>query len=339
MMEKDPELSIVVPVYNEKENLPELIRRVLDSCDHLDTRYELVLVDDGSSDESMTLIKEAAQRYSDRVVGVILSTNFGQHAAVTAGLQESRGQYIITMDADLQNPPEEIPKLLEKLRQGYDVVGTIRENRQDTFFRRMASRTVNHMVRRLCHGRTMSDYGCMLRGYSRQVVNAILQCGENGKFIPMLAMSYARRTVEIKVKHSERMAGESKYNCLKLISLQYDLLTGTSNFPLRLMTFFGFIIAVFGILFGIVVFIRSQLDKAWGADGVFALFAIAFVLMGFQFAGLGLLGEYVGKIHLNTRQRPQFFIETVIRETASSEGDSSAVKNSEELSENNQLKS
>ena len=319
IMEKEPELSVVVPVYNEEENLQVLIRRTLDACNALNINYELVLVDDGSSDRSMSLIKEATNQYPDQVIGVILSTNFGQHAAVTAGLQESRGRYIITMDADLQNPPEEIPKLLEKLREGYDVVGTIRENRQDTFFRRLASRMVNRMVRRLCHGRTMSDYGCMLRGYSRQVVNAILQCGENGKFIPMLAMSYARRTVEITVKHSERLAGNSKYNCLKLISLQYDLLTGTSNFPLRLMTFFGFTIAAFGILFGIVVFIKSQLDKAWGADGVFALFAIAFVLIGFQFAGLGLLGEYIGKIHLNTRERPQFFIESVLRKPESSE--------------------
>ena len=320
-METVPELSIIVPVYNEEENLPVLIRRTLDVCNKLNTSYELVLIDDGSGDRSMELIKEAADQNPNHIVGVILSTNFGQHAAVTAGLQESRGKYIITMDADLQNPPEEIPKLLEKLRLGFDVVGTIRENRQDTIFRRFASHLVNRMVRRLCNGRTMSDYGCMLRGYSRQVVNAILQCDENGKFIPMLAMSYARRTIEITVKHSERLAGTSKYNWLKLISLQYDLLTGTSNFPLRLMTFFGFLIAAFGILFGVVVFIKSQLDKAWGAEGVFALFAIAFVLMGFQFAGLGLLGEYIGKIHLNTRRRPQFFIESVVRKSYLAEED------------------
>lgn len=313
-MESRLELSVVVPVYNEEENLPELVRRTLSACDALDTEYEIVLVDDGSTDRSAALIQEYANRYA-QVTGVILSFNFGQHAAVTAGLQESRGAYVVTMDADLQNPPEEIPKLLEKLRAGYDVVGTIRENRQDTLFRKVASRLVNRMVRRLCRGRTMTDYGCMLRGYSRQVVNAILLCGENGKFIPMLAMSYARRTVEITVKHSERVAGKSKYNWLKLIALQYDLLTGTSTFPLRLMTFFGFFIAVFGILFGVYVLIRSQLDKAWGADGVFALFAIAFVLIGFQFAGMGLLGEYIGKIHLNTRNRPQFFIAEVLRKS------------------------
>ena len=309
----DIELSVVIPVYNEEANLGELVRRTVAACDALDTTYEIVLVDDGSADNSLAMINASSAQHPGKIVGVVLTTNFGQHAAVTAGLEVSVGRYVVTMDADLQNPPEEIGKLLEKLREGYDVVGTIRENRQDTFFRRMASKMVNGMVRRLCHGRTMTDYGCMLRGYSRTVVKAILECREQGKFIPMLAMSFARRTVEIYVKHAERQAGESKYSCLKLIALQYDLLTGTSTFPLRLLTFFGFLIAFFGILFGIVILIISQLDKDWGAQGTFALFAISFMLAGGQFAGMGLLGEYIGKIHLNTRSRPQYFIEKVVR--------------------------
>ena len=306
-----PELSVVVPVYNEQENLPELLRRSIAALDALKTTYELILVDDGSVDDSMSMIRKAAREHEGKVVAVILSTNFGQHAAVTAGLETSRGKYIVTMDADLQNPPEEIGKLLEKLREGYDVVGTIRENRQDTFFRRYASKMVNAMVRSLCHGKTMTDYGCMLRGYSRSVVNAVLLCTEHGKFIPMLAMTFARRTVEIMVKHAERSAGESKYNCWKLIALQYDLLTGTSTFPLRLLTFFGFFTACFGILFGIIVFIISQIDKDWGYGGTFALFAIVIVLIGGLFAAMGLLGEYLGKVFINTRGRPQYFIEEV----------------------------
>ena len=306
-----PELSVVVPVYNEQENLPELLRRSIAALDALKTTYELILVDDGSVDDSMSMIREAAREHEGKVVAVILSTNFGQHAAVTAGLETSRGKYIVTMDADLQNPPEEIGKLLEKLREGYDVVGTIRENRQDTFFRRYASKMVNAMVRSLCHGKTMTDYGCMLRGYSRSVVNAVLLCTEHGKFIPMLAMTFARRTVEIMVKHAERSAGESKYNCWKLIALQYDLLTGTSTFPLRLLTFFSFFTAFFGIIFGIIVFIISQVDKDWGYGGTFALFAIVIVLIGGLFAAMGLLGEYLGKVFINTRGRPQYFIEEI----------------------------
>lgn len=311
MNNSEIELSMVIPVYNEEENLPELIRRMDAVCDAMNTTTEVILVDDGSSDHSMEMIRDIAEK-NPRFVGVILTSNFGQHAAVTAGLQTSRGKYVVTLDADLQNPPEEIPKLLEKLREGYDAVGSIRENRQDTFFRKMASKQVNRMVRKLCHGKTMSDYGCMLRGYSRPVVDAMLLCKENGKFIPMLAMNYARKTTEIHVKHAERAAGVSKYSLLKLIALQYDLLTGTSTFPLRMLTFCGFLVAGFGFLFGIIVFIMSQLDKSWGAEGTFALFAIVIFLMGGQFAGLGLLGEYVGKIHLNTMARPQFFIESII---------------------------
>lgn len=307
------ELSLVIPVFNEEENLPELIRRTDTVCKQLNTSVEVILVDDGSSDRSMEMITDIAKK-NPLFVGVILTSNFGQHAAVTAGMQTACGKYVITLDADLQNPPEEIPKLLEKLREGYDVAGSIRENRQDTFFRKIASKSVNLMVRKLCNGKTMTDYGCMLRGYSRTVVDAMLLCKENGKFIPMLAMTYARRTAEVYVKHAERAAGESKYSVMKLIALQYDLLTGTSTFPLRLLTFFGFAIAVFGILFGLIVFIISQIDKAWGADGTFALFAIVIILMGGQFAAMGLLGEYIGKIHINSRARPQFFIESIINQ-------------------------
>lgn len=308
------ELSLVIPVYNEEENLTELIARTTAACDKLDCTTEIILVDDGSADRSMDMIVEASKK-DPRIVGVILTSNFGQHAAVTAGLQTSRGKYVVTLDADLQNPPEEIYKLLEKLREGYDVVGSIRENRQDTFFRKFGSKMVNRMVRKLCNGKTMTDYGCMLRGYSRSVVDAILLCHENGKFIPMLAMTYARRSIEVHVKHAERAAGESKYSVMKLIALQYDLLTGTSTFPLRLLTFFGFGVGVFGVIFGLYIFIRSQIDKDWGAYGTFAMFSIVFVLIGAQFAAMGLMGEYIGKIHLNSRARPQFFIESIHRQS------------------------
>ena len=306
------ELSIVIPVYNEEPNLPEMIRRTLAACEAMKRSWEIILVDDGSTDRSVSLIEEASRNHPGRIIGVILTTNFGQHAAVTSGLAQSRGKDVVTLDADLQNPPEEIHKLVEKLEEGYDVVGSIRENRKDTIFRRLASKTVNMAVRKLTKGKVMTDYGCMLRGYSRPVVNAILNCREQGKFIPMLAMSFARRSVEVNVRHAERAAGESKYSIWKLIALQYDLLTGTSTFPLRMLTFFGFFIAFLGIVFGIVIFVMTRIyDKDWGANGVFTLFSIAFVFMGGQFAAMGLLGEYIGKIHLNARGRPQYFVEKV----------------------------
>ena len=311
--QKTIEVSLVIPVYNEEANLNELIRRCLVTCDSLNCPYEIILVDDGSSDSSAEMIRKVASEHGGRVVGVFLTTNFGQHAAVTAGLQTSLGRYVITLDADLQNPPEEVPRLVEKLCEGYDVVGTIREKRKDTFFRRFASKIVNRMVRSLCNGKTMTDYGCMLRGYSRTVVNAILQCPEHGKFIPMLAMSYARRVTEINVRHADRTAGESKYNFWKLIALQYDLLTGTSIFPLRMLTYIGTIVAVLGILFGIFIFIMTRIHgDEWSQHGVFTLFSLVFIFMGGQFVAMGILGEYIGKIHMNSRGRPQFFIESVV---------------------------
>lgn len=313
-MTTQPEVSIVIPVYNEELNLPELVKRCISSCDQLPQSYELLLVDDGSKDRSAELIEQAVNEHPGKVVGILLSTNFGQHAAVTAGLSRSRGKYIVTLDADLQNPPEEIHKLVEKLAEGYDVVGSIRENRQDTFFRKIASKTVNLMVRNLTRGKTMTDYGCMLRGYSRPVVNAILDCHEQGKFIPMLAMSFARKSVEVMVKHAERAAGESKYSVWKLIALQYDLLTGTSTFPLRMLTFLGFLIAFLGVVFGVFVFVMTRFKgDDWGQHGIFTLFAILFIFIGAQFAGMGLLGEYIGKIHLNARGRPQYYIEKELR--------------------------
>ena len=311
-MTQKPEVSLVIPVYNEEANLPELIRRCLEACKTLELSYEIILVDDGSRDTSAEIIRKAAESNDGKIVGVFLTTNFGQHAAVTAGLQTALGKYIITLDADLQNPPEEVPRLVEKLKEGYDVVGTIREKRKDTIFRRLASKTVNWMVRKLCNGRTMTDYGCMLRGYSRTVVNAILQCPEHGKFIPMLAMSYARRVIEINVKHADRSAGESKYNVWKLIALQFDLLTGTSTFPLRMLTYIGFLVAMLGFCFGIFIFIMTRIyGDAWSRGGVFTLFSILFIFVGGQFIAMGILGEYLGKVHLNTRGRPQFFIEEI----------------------------
>ena len=314
IMTPAPEVSIVIPVYNEELNLPELVERCIKACDQMPQSYELLLVDDGSVDQSARLIADAAEKYPGKIIGIVLSTNFGQHAAVTAGLSRARGKYMVTLDADLQNPPEEIHKIVEKLVEGYDVVGSIRENRQDTIFRKLASKTVNLMVRKLTRGKTMTDYGCMLRGYSRPVVNAILDCHEQGKFIPMLAMSFARKSTEVLVKHAERAAGESKYSVWKLIALQYDLLTGTSTFPLRMLTFLGFLIALLGIAFGIFIFIMTRLNgDAWGRYGTFTMFAILFVFIGAQFAGMGLLGEYIGKIHLNARGRSQFYIEKELR--------------------------
>ena len=304
------ELSVVIPVYNEKENLPELIERCLSACRKARKTFEIILVDDGSRDTSGDIISQAADTHKE-VIAVILNRNYGQHAAVVAGLEQTRGEIIITLDADLQNPPEEIPNLVYEMEQGVDVVGTVRENRQDSVFRRFASSIVNRMVRRTT-GVMMHDYGCMLRAYRRSVVDAMLQCHEHSMFIPILANSFAGSTSEITVKHAPRKKGESKYDILKLISLQFDLLTSMSTFPLRLLSYMGAIISICGIGFGIILMLlRFVYGAEWAAQGVFTLFALLFVFIGAQFVGLGLLGEYIGRIYHDVRSRPRFFIKEI----------------------------
>ena len=205
--EKAPVVSVVIPVFNEEACLPELLRRCLAAGTATGLSCEIVLVDDGSSDRSRALIEEAATAHSGEVVGILLNRNYGQHAAVMAGLEHSRGEIVVTLDADLQNPPEEIPRLVAKILEGFDVVGTVRQNRQDTLFRRLSSALVNRVVQKST-GVLMHDYGCMLRAYRRPIVRAMLQCHERSTFIPILANSFARSTTEIAVAHAPRDAGD-----------------------------------------------------------------------------------------------------------------------------------
>jgi undecaprenyl-phosphate 4-deoxy-4-formamido-L-arabinose transferase len=314
-----PEVSLVIPVFNEERNLPELIRRCLAACAQVGRSFEIVLVDDGSSDASARIISEEAQKQGGKVVGVLLNRNYGQHAAVMAGFAESRGQIIVTLDADLQNPPEEVSNLVRKMEEGYDVVGTVRMDRHDTLFRRMASQIVNKAARKAT-GVMMHDYGCMLRAYSRHVVDAMLQCHERSTFIPVLANSFARRAVEIEVKHAERSGGDSKYSLWKLINLQFDLLTSMTTFPLRVLSVVGGIISATGVGFGVFLLVMRLIrGEAWAAQGVFTLFAVVFMFIGAQFVGMGMLGEYIGRIYHDVRARPRYFVHQVIGRSRSQE--------------------
>ncbi len=305
-------ISIVVPVFNEQENLKEFIRRCTESCDRMERPFELILVDDGSRDSSPDIIIAAAEQSSNNVIGVLLNRNYGQHAAVMAGFAESRGNIIVTLDADLQNPPEEIPKLVEKIEEGFDVVGSVRVPRCDTFFRRIASSIVNKVAQKAT-GVNMHDYGCMLRAYRRNIVDAMLTCDERSTFIPVLANSFARHAIEIEVKHDKRTDGQSKYSLWKLINLQFDLLTSMTTFPLRLLSVIGTLISLVGIGFGVFLFVMRLIYGAmWAAQGVFTLFAVLFIFIGAQFIGMGLLGEYLGRIYYDVRGRPRYFVQQVV---------------------------
>jgi len=304
-------ISVIIPVYNESINLVELLQRTLAACRSLNQPFEILLVDDGSSDGSDLMISKAAKENSGEIIGVLLNRNYGQHSAILAGFEHAQGEIIITLDADLQNPPEEIPALVSKMQEGFDVVGTIRRNRQDTFFRRTASGIINKATAKAT-GVEMHDYGCMLRAYRKNIVQAMLQCHERSTFIPVLANSFARRTAEIEVNHAARTGGDSKYSVWKLINLQFDLLTGMTTFPLRLLSLTGTAIAFLGFAFAILLFIlRLIFGEAWAGDGVFTLFAILFIFIGAQFIGMGLLGEYIGRIYQDVRARPRYFIHQI----------------------------
>ncbi|MDR1946551.1 MAG: undecaprenyl-phosphate 4-deoxy-4-formamido-L-arabinose transferase [Desulfovibrio sp.] len=304
-------VSLVIPAYNEEASLPELIERAGKTCRALNREYEIILVDDGSSDRTPELIAEAAEDPEKRITGVMLNRNYGQHAAVMAGFSLAGGDLIITLDADLQNPPEEIPRLIETAERGYDIVGTVRAERKDTLFRRLASRLVNSMITKAT-GRRSGDYGCMLRAYRRHIVEAVLLCREHSTFIPVLADSFARDTAEIPVGHDERKFGDSKYSFVKLINLMFDLVTCLTTTPLRLLSILGCAVAAAGFFLAfLLVFLRLLLGPDWAAEGVFMLFAVLFIFVGAQFIGMGLLGEYIGRIYTDVRARPRWFIRKI----------------------------
>ena len=302
-------VSVVIPVFNEEGNLDVLVSRCAAACGKLERPFEIILVDDGSSDQSAIKIEAAAASGDGQIVGVLLNRNYGQHAAVMAGLAESKGEIVVTHDADLQNPPEEIPNLVAKMDAGFDVVGSVRIPRCDTSFRKIFSFITNRAIRKST-GVDMHDYGCMLRAYRRSIVAAMLQCQERSTFIPVLANSFARRTTEIEVGHAARVAGDSKYSVWKLINLQFDLLTSMTTFPLRLLNVLGMLIAAAGFGLGAYMLaMRVFMGTHWAAEGVFTLFALLFIFVGAQFIGMGLLGEYIGRIYSDVRARPRYFVE------------------------------
>ena len=309
-----PQLSIVIPVYNEQEGLQALFDRLYPAMDQLQAklnlRYEIIFVNDGSKDRSAGMLAAQFDLRPDVTRVVLFQNNFGQHMAIMAGFEYARGESIITLDADLQNPPEEIALLAAELIKGHDYVGTIRSNRQDSWFRKTASRAMNHLRQRITRI-TMTDQGCMLRGYSRRIVHLVRQCNESNTFIPALAYTFAANPTEIHVKHEERFAGESKYSLYQLIRLNFDLVTGFSVMPLQLFSIFGMLLALgSGTLFALLLVRRFVLGSE--VEGVFTLFALTFFLIGVMLFGLGLLGEYIGRIYQQVRERPRYVVQTVL---------------------------
>ncbi len=309
-----PILSVIIPVYNEEQMLPLLFGRLYPALDKLGTSYEVLFVNDGSRDRSAALLRAQFEARPDVTRVILFSGNFGQHMAIMAGFEHCRGSRIVTLDADLQNPPEEIGKLLAAMDRGHDYVGSIRQQRQDSAFRRHASRIMNWMRERITKIR-MTDQGCMLRAYDRNIVDAIKSSSEINTFIPALAYTYAGNPTEVEVAHEERAAGESKYSLYDLIRLNFDLVTGFSIVPLQVFSLLGMFVAVMSVLVYIGVIVQRWIAADNIREGLLALWdrdILQFFLTGLVLFGLGLLGEYVGRIYQQVRSRPRYLIQAVL---------------------------
>jgi undecaprenyl-phosphate 4-deoxy-4-formamido-L-arabinose transferase len=305
-------VSVVIPVFNEEAGLQSLFDRIYPVLDQLARKYEIIFVDDGSSDRSVAVLRGQFAKRPDTTRVVVLARNVGQHMAIMAGFAQTRGDYIITLDADLQNPPEEISKIVAAMDQGADYVGTVRKDRHDAYWRKAASRLMNRFRERTTQIR-ITDQGCMLRVYDREIVDAINSCVEISTFVPALGYTFARNPVEIEVVHAERTVGKSKYSLYRLIRLNFDLMTGFSVMPLQLFSMAGVVIALLSLI-GVVLLAIRRLVVGPEVEGVFTLFAIAFFLIGVLLMGVGVVGEYVGRIYEQVRQRPRYTVAALLEQ-------------------------
>ena len=309
-----PTLSVVIPVYNEESGLPALFARLYPALDALNIPYEVIFVNDGSRDRSAAVLKDQFLARPDVTRVVLFNANYGQHIAIIAGFERVRGERVVTLDADLQNPPEEIARLLAQMDEGHDYVGGVRRTRRDAWWRAAASRAMNRVRERITHIK-MTDQGCMLRAYSRDIVDAVAASREVSTYIPALAYTFASNPVEVQVAHEERAAGESKYSLYKLIRLNFDLVTGFSLVPLQLFSIFGMLVAAASlVLYAIVVIERLVTGFGWTA--LWDRDILAFFLIGVMLFGVGLVGEYVGRIYQQVRDRPRFTIRAVLERDA-----------------------
>lgn len=300
------DLSVVIPVYNEELNLPSLCARLYPVLAATQRSYEIIFTNDGSQDRSLELLRAQYLARPDVTRVIDFNANYGQHMAIMAAFERVRGEVIVTLDADLQNPPEEIPKLLAKIAAGHDYVGGYRIERQDSFFRTQASRLINFLRERTT-SIEMTDQGCMLRAYRRSVIEAIVRSGAVNTFIPALAYSFSSHPGEVAVRHEERHAGNSNYSLYQLVRLNFDLITGFSLAPLQCFTMLALTSAAGSFILVIVLALRRLLLGP-EEGGLFTLFGILFFLLSVTMVGIGLIGEYVGRTYQVVRARQRYFV-------------------------------
>ncbi|MBR1734813.1 MAG: glycosyltransferase [Alphaproteobacteria bacterium] len=305
---KNPEISVVIPMFNEQENIDNLCARLLKTMDSVKKNYEVIFIDDGSSDRTPQLLQSWFKKRSDVIRIITFNGNYGQYVAILAGFEHVRGETIVTLDADLQNLPEEIPILLKKMEEGYDLVGGYRAKRHDNFFRTYASKIIN-FIRFRATGIKMVDHGCMLRAYKRHIIDEVVKTRETSTFITALAQKFAWHPIDIPVSHEERNAGSSKYSLYKLIRITFDLLTGFSLLPLQIFTMFGMLISSASLIYFFVEVFKKVVTHHHGYG---LHFAFVFLLLSVIILGIGLLGEYVGRAYFAVCEHPSFVIRDIL---------------------------
>ena len=301
---QQPFLSVVIPIYNEEAVLEFLFLRLMPVLQGMNRSFEVICVNDGSTDRSQEILEAVHQKYPEHVRVLSFNRNCGQHPAIIAGFATMRGKVAVTLDADLQNPPEEIPKLIALIDKGHDVVGGYRCNRNDPAYRRVISKLSN-LVRQYTTDIHMRDHGCMLRAYLRETVQQILVASDASPFITAMSQVLAVNPAEIEVGHEERGAGKSHYNLYRLIRYNFDLIIAFSLVPLQVFTIVGSLLSAGSAVLVLYMAFR-RLFIGPEADGVFTLFAILFLLVSISMVGLGLIGEYVGRIYKDVSRRPHY---------------------------------
>ncbi len=302
-------ISVIIPIYNEAENILELYERLSASIEALSSKHELIFIDDGSTDDSLNILKGLQTK--DKKIRIIrLTRNFGQQSAVLAGFRHCKGETIIQLDADLQNPPEEISKLIKKLNEGYDVVSGIRKNRQDQFFRKACSSFLIKLISKLMGKNIKLDISSF-RVMKRSVVEKINQCNDKSKFLSALVSWMGVSSAQVEVEHSKRLHGETKYTPGTLIKLAIDIITGYSRLPLRMVTYLGFLGATLGFMLMIFLLFQRYV-RGIMYDGLTVLTALFSLLAGVQLLSIGILGEYIGRIYSQVQNRPDYVIEEII---------------------------
>lgn len=303
------EYSFVIPVFNEAAILPELYSRMKAVCDRLGQPYELIFIDDGSTDGSFDVLK-AIKRDDCHLRLIRFTRNFGQQAAVLAGFRQCRGEIVVQLDSDLQHPPEEIPKMLSALTEEIDLVTTVPEKRRDGLLRVLGSRYL-HGFARLLFGDAFHLNLSSFRAMRRSVIEKVEACRDRSRYMAVLMSWMGVPQVEIEVQHHNRLKGQTKYSVLTLVQLTWDLITGYSNFPLRAVTYMGLFGA--GLGFAVMMFLLYQrIVNGILVEGFIVLSAVFAFFAGVQLLSIGLLGEYLGRVHLQIQNRPDYIVEKVI---------------------------